>query len=310
MSLAYLGIGAVVALYLLPVGFGLEGGVLRAGQIVVIAAGAALVAYSALVVREGVRRRAGVWAVAAAMGWDYVGDISDRLWGDAIDEQIERSSRGSMDYLDASSAEVPFDSVLRTFSVGEGQGASAHVTRAVRIPLAAEAPRIALRTRSGHGTLSALPRVPRGSHGLRLEGNFSDVFDVSVPAGYERDALYVLTPDLMAILLDEVPDLDLELVDRTLHVYFPPLDLSAPGDLGRFLRVIAVLYERFGRRTVRYRDEAAPALDPAVHRRTGDTLSDAARTVRTRIRVGPVVAAVLAPLVPLLIGVVWTWTSG
>lgn len=87
----------------------------------------------------------------------------------------------------------------------------------------------------------------------------------------------MLTPDLMAILLDTAADLDLEIVDRTLHVYLPDVDLADPDVLGRFLTMVAALHERFGRQTVRYRDGAAPPLDATAYRRSGDTLSAAAR---------------------------------
>ncbi|MDR2998055.1 MAG: DUF3137 domain-containing protein, partial [Microbacterium sp.] len=145
---------------------------------------------------------------------------------------------------------------------------------------------------------------------LRLEGNFSDVFEVSVPDGYERDALYLLTPDLMVILLDEAADLDMEIVDGTLHVYLQPDDLADPAALERFLTVISALHERFGRRTLLYRDENAPVLGPLTPRRSGDTLSAAARAMPTRARILPVLLGILVPFVPLAIGIGWMAVSG
>jgi hypothetical protein len=305
LSVAYAAIAAPIALYLLPAAFGLEGAPLLAAQIAVFVGGAAAVAYVAVTLRRDERHRAGLRALAAGMGWSYREDVSDRVWGGSVDEQIERSSRSSRDLIDAREAEIPFDSIERTVVVGDREGATVHRIRAVRIPLAAEAPRIALRSRRGGGALSLLPRRPRGRGELTLEGNFSDVFEVSVPAGYEADALYVLTPDLMAILLDASPDLDLEIVDRTLHVYFPAIDLTDPREASRFLTVIAALHERFARRTALYRDERAAPLDPSTYRRDGDTLAAQARTLDTRTRVWPIVLAVLTPLVPLLIAAVW-----
>lgn len=303
-AVSYLAIAAVLAFYLLPVGFGLEGGALLLGQLVALLGGAALVAYAAVVVRRAVERRERLVALAASMGWGYLADASDRPWGGSIDEQIPRSARRTRDVLDARGTAVPFDAALRVFTVGDGEGAGMHTTLALRIPLPSEAPRIALRSRSGGGPLSVLPRTPRGRLGLRLEGDFSDVFEVSVPSGYERDALYVLTPDLMVVLLDLAPGVDMEIVDGVLHAYLEPADLTEPEGLGRVLSLVAALHERFGRRTLRYRDDAAPPLDPGVYRRVGDTLSSAARALPTRSRIGPVLWAVAAPFVPLLVGVV------
>lgn len=310
LSVAYLGIAAVVALYLLPVGFGLHGMVLLAAQLAVILGGALLVGTIAARIRRHQRQRAALIELAEAYGWCYRPDVGDRLWGGSIDEQIDRGNRTATDLLDARDAEIPFDSVERTFVTGDGEGSTMHTVRAVRIPLPSEVPRIALRSRRGAGALSLLPRRPRGRTELRLEGNFSDVFEVSVPAGSETAALYVLTPDLMAVLLNASADLDLELVDSTLHVYFPALDLTRPAELSRFLTAIAVLHERFGRRTLLYRDEAAEPLDPEAVRRAGDTLAPRARHLETRTRGMPVLAAVLTPLVPLVIAAVWLFLAG
>ncbi|WP_022900486.1 hypothetical protein [Humibacter albus] len=302
-ALGYFVVAAAVAFYLLPVGFELAGIALLASQVAVLLVGAALVFYVATTVRRADGMRAALLHIAAALGWEYLDDVSDRIWGGSIDEQIPRTRRRSTAYLDARGTALPFDSAARTFTVGSGDGARTYATRAVRIPLQAEAPRIVLRSRAGHGALSALPRTPNSVRELRLEGNFSDVFQVSVPAGYERDALYLLTPDLMVILLDHAADLDLEIVDGTLHVYLPSEDLTKQDRLEQFVMVIAALHERFGRRTLLYRDEDAPALAPRSPRRPGDTLSAAARTVPTRSRVMPVLLAVTVPFVPLAVGV-------
>ncbi|MFK0401365.1 hypothetical protein ACIQTT_03470 [Microbacterium sp. NPDC090225] len=304
LSIAYAAIAAPISLYLLPAGSGLRGLPLLVAQVAVFVGGAAAVAYSAVMLRRDENRRARLRTLAAGMGWSYGEDVSDRVWGGSVDEQIERTARSSRDLLDARDAEIPFDSVERTVVVGDREGATVHRLRAVRIPLAAEAPRISLRSRRGGGALSLLPRRPRGRSELTLEGNFSDVFEVSVPAGYETDALYLLTPDLMAILLDACPDLDLELVDNTLHVYFPAIDLTDPREARRFLTAIAALHERFARRTALYRDDRAASLDPTAYRRAGDTLAAQARTLATRTRVWPVVLAVMTPLVPLIIAAV------
>ena len=302
----YLVVAAAIAFYLLPVGLELTGMTLLAAQIAVLLVGAALVAYIALVLRRAAAARAALVQIARSLGWEYLDDVSDRLWGGSIDEQIPRTRRRSTAYLDARRTDLPFDSALRTFTVGSGDGATTHTTRALRIPLAAEAPRIIMRSRSGGGALSVLPRTPRGARELRLEGNFCDVFHVSVPVGYERDALYLLTPDLMVILLDTAADLDLEIVDGTLHVYLSPDDLTKPDRLEHFISVAAALHERFGRRTQLYRDENAPPLPPLSARRVGDTLSKAARTMPTRSRVLPIVLGVLVPFVPLAVGVLLT----
>lgn len=309
-SAGYLVIAGAVAFYLLPVGFGLTGGALLLAQVGTVIAGAVIVAASTITIRRHERRRRLLTGIAEALGWEYRADIGDRVWGGSIDEQIDRGNRTAQDHLDALHTELPFDTVQRTFVVGDREGSTMHTVRAVRIPLSSEAPRITLRSRGGGGALSVLPRRPTGRSELRLEGDFSDLFEVSAPAGYETDALYVLTPDLMAIILDESAALDLEIVDSTLHVYFPAIDLTDERELRSFLLVIRALYDRFGRRTLLYRDETAAPLDPDAYRRAGDTLSERARSLDTRMRWWPVAVAVATPLVPMLIAVVWLQLAG
>lgn len=57
-----------------------------------------------------------------------------------------------------------------------------------------------------------------GSQRLRLEGDFDRYFAVYVPPGYERDALELLTPDVMACLIDHGRHWDVEIVDDRLIV--------------------------------------------------------------------------------------------
>jgi hypothetical protein len=84
---------------------------------------------------------------------------------------------------------------------------------------------------------SSIPMPIGGGQTLTLEGDFNKHFTLYCPRGYERDALYVFTPDLMALLIDETGDLDVEIVDDMLFVY-----ATEPFDLGS-----AAVWERLGR---------------------------------------------------------------
>lgn len=66
--------------------------------------------------------------------------------------------------------------------------------------------------------------LPDGDQRLGLEGDFDEHFELLCPAGSERDALYLFTPDVMARLIDDVGAFDVELVED--HVF-----LTVPGDL-------------------------------------------------------------------------------
>jgi len=84
---------------------------------------------------------------------------------------------------------------------------------------------------------SSIPMMIGGGQKLALEGDFQKHFTLYCPSGYERDALYVFTPDLMALLIDETGDFDVEVVDDMLFVYaVQPFDTAS-----------AAVWERIGR---------------------------------------------------------------
>ena len=54
---------------------------------------------------------------------------------------------------------------------------------------------------------------------LSLEGNFNDYLSLYAPKDYERDAFYIFTPDLMALLIDGATWCDVEIVDNQIYFY-------------------------------------------------------------------------------------------
>ena len=84
---------------------------------------------------------------------------------------------------------------------------------------------------------SSIPMPIAGGQSLSLEGDFDRHFTLYCPAGYERDALYIFTPDLMALLIDESGAFDVEIVDDMMFIYsnvpFDPRDIALWDRLGR-----------------------------------------------------------------------------
>ncbi len=54
---------------------------------------------------------------------------------------------------------------------------------------------------------------------VRLEGAFSDKFELSVEKGMETEALEVFTPDIMGELVDKIPDANIEFSGNDLFIY-------------------------------------------------------------------------------------------
>ncbi|MCI2956416.1 hypothetical protein MN032_01820 [Agromyces atrinae] len=123
---------------------------------------------------------------------------------------------------------------------------------------------------------------PRRDQRLDLEGDFNSHFRLFVPKGYERDALYVFTPDLMALLIDETGDMDVEVRDDRLIVFRPGgFDLSNPATWQRFERIRETLGAKALTRTDRYVDERAAQPLGSVAA-PGDVGADGAR-LKTRL---------------------------
>jgi hypothetical protein len=117
---------------------------------------------------------------------------------------------------------------------------------AIRLPR--RLPHLVLRRGRGFGIVGEGPE-------LDLEGDFARHFSLRVPAGYERDAVYLLTPDVMAVLIDHARKLTVEVVDDWLFVYSRPHDLTDPVTHERVHRLIDVVGAQFRDQASAYRDE-------------------------------------------------------
>ncbi len=83
---------------------------------------------------------------------------------------------------------------------------------ALRRPL----PHIVLRSTARGSRALSTAAVPDASQRLSLEGDFDRHFTLYCPRGYERDALYLFTPDVMARAIDAAGGWDIEIVDDRL----------------------------------------------------------------------------------------------
>lgn len=115
-------------------------------------------------------------------------------------------------------------------------------------------------SKNDDGRFSNLPMPIAAGQTLSLEGDFNEHFTLHSPHGYERDALYIFTPDLMALLIDETGDFDVEIVDEWFFVYARAgWDLSN-GTLWRRLdRIRHVVGAKAITRTDLYANERDPA---------------------------------------------------
>jgi hypothetical protein len=162
------------------------------------------------------------------------------------------------------------------YVTGSGKSRTTHNWGFLALSLDRSLPHMVLDSRSNNGLFGTtnLPAVFGKDQVLSLEGDFDTHFTLYCPREYERDALYVFTPDLMALLIDEAAPFDVEIVDRWLFVYsarpFPRADATT---YQRLLRIVSTVGAKTLSQTDRYSDErigddAVNIIAPAGRRLT------------------------------------------
>lgn len=108
-----------------------------------------------------------------------------------------------------------------SFVTGSGKNKTTHRWGYVAVHLSTPLPHIVLDAEGNNLGLfgSNLPTRFNKEQRLSLEGDFDRYFSLYCPRGYEADALYLFTPDIMARFVDKAAALDVEIVDDWLFFY-------------------------------------------------------------------------------------------
>lgn len=232
----------------------------------------------------------GFGVVAAWFGWLIHRNLDRqvRAWRHATAHGLRYRDRDAVALRPASAApgaqQHPATDVVHGdgFAAGSFRRRAALVTRRaafLTLSLPSEVPPLVLANRRVGVLAGSDHRVVRGQR-LRLEGDFDRTFALHVAAGFERDALQIFTPDLMAAMLDLASDFEVELAGRTAVLYRARRwRLWRPAEFDAMLELVAVLGGRLQRRTLRYR----------------------ATTPITRLRLRPAAGTVAAIAAPLLL---------
>ena len=125
-----------------------------------------------------------------------------------------------------------------------------------RCDLPRKVPHIILKNRKSR--VIPLTGARHGNATLTLEGDYAEQFTLVVPKNYERDALYIFTPDVIATIYDFAADAEIELVDDQLFLYTRDRKIfTRPDKMMALFAVLRQLNRRFHKQTKRYRDERA-----------------------------------------------------
>ena len=157
------------------------------------------------------------------------------------------------------------------YTTGSGKNRQTHTWGYVAVKLDTPLPHIVLDATSNNSLFgSNLPLTFDRDQRLSLEGDFDRYFALYCPADYERDALYLFTPDIMARFIDNAAALDVEIVDDWLFLYakrdFSTLD---PQTWAWLFSVVGALLDKLAQ-WARWRDERLEAEHAA--RRDAATL--------------------------------------
>ncbi|QLD11956.1 hypothetical protein [Microbacterium oleivorans] len=142
------------------------------------------------------------------------------------------------------------------YTTGSGKNQQTHTWGYVAVHLSTPLPHIVLDAVGNNGLFgSNLPVAFDRDQHLSLEGDFDRYFRLYCPRGYERDALYLFTPDIMARFVDNAAALDVEIVDDWLFFYgkrdFSTLD---PATWSWLFGAVAAMIDKFAQ-WERWRDD-------------------------------------------------------
>ncbi|WP_417563214.1 hypothetical protein [Microbacterium sp.] len=143
------------------------------------------------------------------------------------------------------------------YTTGSGKEQTTHRWGYVAIKLDVPLPNIVLDATSNNAVFgSNLPAAFSKNQRLSLEGDFDKHFALYCPAGYERDALYLFTPDIMARFVDHAAALDVEIVDDWLFLY-AQRDLSTldPATWAWLFATVGAILDKMAQ-WARWRDDA------------------------------------------------------
>ncbi|WP_067348426.1 hypothetical protein [Microbacterium hydrocarbonoxydans] len=149
------------------------------------------------------------------------------------------------------------------YTTGSGDDRRTHHWGYVAVKLDVPLPHIVLDALGNNALGSAMALGFQGDQRLSLEGDFDRYFSLYCPAGYETDALYLFTPDVMARFIDHAAELDVEIVDDWLFLYTRRAASSLdPATWAWLFGAVAALLSKLDQ-WARWRDDRLRGVTPA-----------------------------------------------
>ena len=197
--------------------------------------------------RRAIRRHIRMAEFASRCGLEYdpVGKADTIGLGLLFDVGYSRHYRGVLSY--GRDGQRLLEVGRYEYTVGSGKQRRTYTWHYAGMRLPRRVPHLVLDSKSNDGTvmgkalISNLPVVISNSQRISLEGDFDTYFTLYAPKQYDVDVRYVLTPDVMAALVDKSSRFDVELVDDM--AFFYALQNETPDDqvLGDVFTAVAVV---------------------------------------------------------------------
>ncbi|GAA2894715.1 hypothetical protein [Microbacterium esteraromaticum] len=151
------------------------------------------------------------------------------------------------------------------YTTGSGKNKTTHNWGYVAVKLDVPLPNIVLDALGNNSLGSNLPSTFSKDQRLSLEGDFDQHFTLYCPSGYEADALYLFTPDIMARFIDHAAQLDVEIVDDWLFLYMRrPASTTDVSTWAWLFGTVGALMTKFDQ-WARWRDDRLRLAQEAVH---------------------------------------------
>jgi hypothetical protein len=245
-------------------------------------------------------------AFAEANGLAYSASDSQPSYPGAIFR--EGTQRVAVDHLMTTSGRF-IDVGEFNYTIPSGRGMSAVMRWGfIAIQLDRRLPHIVLEARAHSGWLSGeLPSGIMADQKLGLEGDFDRHFTLYCPRGYEPDALYLFTPDLMALLIDEAGGMHVEIMDDWMFVCWQ-LGFGDTwwSDVPRLFRIIDVVGAKLLDQSHRYVDPegvAGTVAAPGQRLRSGFSSYSKVFWVTGAIVGGVIAVAIAATVISYVLGI-------
>lgn len=159
------------------------------------------------------------------------------------------------------------------YTVQSGKNSTTYRWGYVAVKLDVPLPNIVLDAKGNNAFGSNLPAHFDRAQRLSLEGDFDQHFTLYCPSGYEADALYLFTPDIMARFIDNAAELDVEIVDDWLFLYTQRrVSTLDPATWAWLFGAVGALLVKFDQ-WARWRDERLAATASAPGAPHGDAAS-------------------------------------